>query len=801
MWRVNAKTMKKNGRSRWASHAVVTVVVVVFSCFALVRRGQSGEAELPVGSHPPALSVSHFPSRLHAFVWRNWGLVAPQRLAKVVGGSVDDVRRIATSMGLPGDPVVSTEMRQRGYITIVRRNWHLLPYEQLLDLLGMMPEELGHALREDDFLFIKLGSLKPRCEPISYRPPDAPARRRAAEIKQLVERRFPDLQLPAEEKRFAFIERLSRPQQTERGSSSGEASRHDATDGTAANGVSDDRPAGERLRLIYSYFGSYGDPLVDASLDPYPDGLLQRLARMGVNGVWLHVVLRQLAPGGTDFPEFGVGHERRLANLRRLVARARRYGIGVYLYLNEPRAMPADFFERHPGVAGVREGGFAAMCTSTPSVRRWLSDSLAYVFEKVPELGGVFTITASENLTHCASHFRHSACPRCGGRDPAEIVAEVVATVAKGVHRSAPQARVIAWDWGWNRHGDASQTIARLPDDVELMSVSEWAKPFQRGGVAGRVGEYSISVVGPGPRATRHWALAKQRGLRALAKVQLNNTWELSAVPYLPVLDLVAQHCANLRQADVDGMMLSWTLGGYPSPNLEVAHRFDVQPNATADRVLDALAAQRYGKLATATARRAWRQFSEAFQQFPFDGAVLYRGPQQFGPANLLYIEPTGYRSTMIGFPYDDVDGWRGRYPAEVLAEQFDRVANGWQKGIETLEAMLETVPKEKRAEAESDLRLARAAGLHFASAGNQVRFFLARNRWLAEDTPRDVREALGAELRRLLDREAANAHALYALARRDSRIGFEASNHYYYVPLDLVEKVIHCQYARLKID
>ena len=42
-------------------------------------------------------------------------------------------------------------------------------------------------------------------------------------------------------------------------------------------------------------------------------------------------------------------------------------------------------------------------------------------------------------------------------------------------------------------------------------------------------------------------------------------------MPYLPVLDLVAEHCRALAGAGIDGMMLSWSLGGYPSPNLEVA--------------------------------------------------------------------------------------------------------------------------------------------------------------------------------------------------------------------------------------
>ena len=63
------------------------------------------------------------------------------------------------------------------------------------------------------------------------------------------------------------------------------------------------RPVQSRgLRFICSYFGSFGDPLADPSLDPYPGGLLARLAANGVNGVWLHIVLRQLAwpdPGST----------------------------------------------------------------------------------------------------------------------------------------------------------------------------------------------------------------------------------------------------------------------------------------------------------------------------------------------------------------------------------------------------------------------------------------------------------------------------------------------------------------------
>jgi hypothetical protein len=50
------------------------------------------------------------------------------------------------------------------------------------------------------------------------------------------------------------------------------------------------------------------------------------------------------------------------------------------------------------------------------------------------------------------------------------------------------------------------------------------------------------------------------------------------------------------------------------------------------------------------------------------------------------------------------------------------------------------------------------------------------------------------------LTAEIALAKRLYPLARSDARIGFEAANHYFYRPLDLVEKVISCAALERKV-
>jgi hypothetical protein len=740
----------------------------------------------------------HFPDRIHEFVWRNWNAVEPAKLAKILGASVQDITTLAESMGLPPSAVPPEQM-ERGYITLIRRNWHLLPYEQLLELLEMTPERLAIMLREEDFLWIKLGGLKPKCEPLRYHPPDEAARRRAAEIRRVVEEDFgEEIRRPAEP-RFDFVRQLSTP----------------LPSFSPLAKPGDDRPL--TLRLVYSYVAVYGDPLLNPKLNPYPDGLLERLSAVGVNGVWLQALLRDMAPGGTTFPEFGAGHEQRLANLRALVERAKKYGIGVYLYINEPRAMPASFFkdkglqplvqnrpeglqplvQDRPEMAGVREGEFTALCTSNPAVRQWMGDALAHVFREVPGLGGVYTITASENLTNCASHGDWRSCEHCKERSDADIITEVAAVIEEGVHRGNPKANVLVSDWGWRGHGDAPDIIARLPKSVFLMSVSEWSLPIERGGIKTTVGEYSISAVGPGPRALKEWKAAQEAGLKTGTEIQFNNTCEIASVPYLPVMDLVAEHCRNLASARLDAMLIGWTMGGYPSPNFQLAAQMSRTPAPNVDAVLDALARERFGPEGAPHARKAWTLMSDAFRQYPFHISVVYTSPVQCGPANALYASKTGYKATMWGIPYDDLDGWRGPYPPEVFAAQFEKIAEGWRPGIAELQAAVEKAPPGRRNEAQADLRLARAAAINFQSVANQTCFVLARDALANPSNTLSPEEAhrLRVEIKRCLESDIVLARQLFTLAREDSRIGFEPSCQYFYLPLDLVEKVVNCRW------
>jgi hypothetical protein len=551
-------------------------------------------------------------------------------------------------------------------------------------------------------------------------------------------------------------------------------------------------------RYLYSYFALYGDPLLEPDRDPFPDAYLERLARSGINGVWMQAVLNTLAPS-EQFPEFGTNWETRLRNLNVFVERARRHGVRVFLYLNEPRAMPDAFFRKHSDIRGSSQLGLYAMCTSTAQVRQWISDTLAHVVEHVPDIGGFFSITMSENHTNCFSHGgawgrgapNAGDCPRCSKRASWDVVGELIRTFRDGIRRHSSKAELISWDWGW---GDAlaDRLIPLLPKDSRFLSISEWDAPIDRGGVHTKVGEYSISVVGPGPRAKRNWRIARAAGIASMAKVQFNNTWEISAVPYIPVPNVILEHCRNLSAEEINGVMASWTCGGYPSPNMAAAKAYAFAPRRPDDEILNGIAVRRYGSRAAAAMTDAWRQFSEAFREFPY-GVHIYLIPTQHGPANPLRLERTGYKGAMMLFPYDDYQAWSGVYPPEVAQKQFAKLAALWMNGLSTMEHSLSRVSPQKRPDALLDFAIAKTCYHHFQSTAHQIEFYLLR------DGPQTKTAA--SRLRSIAEQEIVLAQRQFPLARTHSVVGYEASNHYYYTPLDLVEKALECRYVTRQLE
>ena len=131
------------------------------------------------------LQTLTLPTAWQTVIFRNYGYVRTERIAKVLGCDEETVCAEAKRLGLQ-DEGYALDFEKRGYLTIIRNNWHLLPYAQLLTLLDFTEEKLAYVLEKDDFLGVKLGDFKPDCPSVSYAPLTAEEMEKTSVISYLL---------------------------------------------------------------------------------------------------------------------------------------------------------------------------------------------------------------------------------------------------------------------------------------------------------------------------------------------------------------------------------------------------------------------------------------------------------------------------------------------------------------------------------------------------------------------------------------------------------------------------------------
>jgi len=212
-----------------------------------------------------AISLSHFPTKHQAFVFRAYEYVPPALIAQILGTTEEKVKQTAYDMGLTKECTDNVWLK-KGYITIIRRMWHILPYDQLLELLGMDAETLAVILREEDFLDIKLGD-KPICEPVYWRELTSEEAKRTRKIKEIMCSLDKDGAAP-----FDFT--------------------YDVKNMNFSGKAHFD------MRMVYGFSGLYQHAFDVDSREYCPDDMLEAYQKVGVNALWTQGVLYQLA----EFP-------------------------------------------------------------------------------------------------------------------------------------------------------------------------------------------------------------------------------------------------------------------------------------------------------------------------------------------------------------------------------------------------------------------------------------------------------------------------------------------------------------------
>ena len=687
-------------------------------------------------NHQTATEGLVFPETWQTVLFRNYGKVPLERLAKTLETDEDTILREAASLGLEKVAFLG-EWERSGYLSLIRDNWRLLPRDQILGLLNKSEEWLSSVLKEEDFFGEKLGE-KPQTPRVVYTALDSAQRNSTEEIGK----RIRSLQ-PERDSSFRISYEPS-PDQVLFGK---------------------DSPAD---RLIYGYRTGCGDPLGADWENAFSEELLSAFASRGINGIWLHAIFYQLAETPFEFAEEGE-RKRRIEALNALVARAKKFGLRVWLYVNEPRCMPAAFFEKNPELCGYAENGFGSMCTSVPQVKEYLRRSAKSICEQVPELGGFLSITMSENLTHCRSKGKN-LCPRCGGRPQEEIVAEINNLIRAGVRDAGSSAEVVAWTWawfpslGWNEEM-ILRAIALTDPEISIMSTSEDSLEIAAGET---ITDYSVAYPGPSEKTRRVLGFARETGHKIFAKVQLNDSWECPSVPYLPVFPLQYRHLKNLSELSLDGIMLSWTLGGYPSPVLEMAARFFEKGE---NFRLGDWYRETFGKDA-ALAEEACALFSAGLSELPCNTMFLYVGPMSRGAAEPMLSGGRSGRSGMIGYLFDDVEYWLSGMDPARMEKGLAKLLARWTEGI----SLLENAQGRRISEVKE---MATAAKCVFSSARNHLCFQLAR------------KEGDLDRLGEILLAEERNVAELLEKVQKDGRIGYEASNHYLFDVRNLIEKIL----------
>jgi len=694
----------------------------------------------------------NFPVPFQEVIFRNYSLVETKYIAKVLNTSIKNINIEAKRLGLKKSDV-NLDFCNRSYITIIRSNWYLLNYDQLLILLNWTKEKLEFILKEDDFLYVKLGYDKPYTDFIYYKELSEKEKEETKKIAKTVKKYY--------DNNFRYFNFFKEEKTT----------------------IDSVKKETNNTYIIHGYMCPCGDIFMEDSKVYMPDELLKKYQDMGINGIFVHGMLSALSK--YKFMEsLSKDYKKRRENLKILIARAKQYGIGIYLYLNEPRAIHlSNIKDEYKHLIGhVSNEGFASLCLENKEVQDYLYDSIKDLFDDCIDLKGIISISMSENLTHCNS-VKETNCKTCKNISSEYSASLVMNIINKALKDSKSVATLIAYLWGWDEfmgwtNEMVKNGIDQLDKDISIMVVSEHNLPIIKGGIKSKVDDYSISNVGPAKFSKNVLEYAKKTGHKTFSKIQAGNSWELSSIPYVPAYNLIYKHVSNLNKIGVRNFMYSWTLGGYPSPNFYMINY------TSSGQTLDEWYLKYYKENANEV-KEAINVFSKAFTHYPFEIDTLYFSPKTLGPANLYSLEKQEKTSSMVCYTFDDLDTYLHHFGYDIYIKEMKKAVSGFKKSLNIL----------KKIENKNDrtielIRYINVAEIHYESDLNQTMFNKEKN-----DIINNRKDLL-----RIVKIERKNTIKLIELMKEDSKIGFEASNHYFYSVNNLIEKIINLDLIKNKL-
>ena len=518
-----------------------------------------------------------------------------------------------------------------------------------------------------------------------------------------------------------------------------------------------------------------GDELFD-DIEYYPDEYLNRLAHDGTNGIWIYTSFRALMTS-RYIPEYGEGGEKRIAKLREVVKKCKRYGVKVYVFAIEPMNLSASLAKAHPELLGANSwrNEVYPFCPNTEAGRNYILEATEKLFRLVPDLGGYMDITNGERYTSCVSSggYNFHSCPRCSKLRRGEALAQVVNLIREGMRRAGTGAEFISWTYGhrlWNED-EIRDYVRNCDDDIMLMqNFDDMGYPEQLGKTRVAV-DYWLSYVGPSPLFENTADEAKKTGKHMFAKMQVCCSHELATVPYIPVPGMIFDKYKGARKWGVEGVLQCWYFGNYPSIMSKAAGELsfmDMDDFADKDGFIERLAATYYGRSKAKKVSAAWKLFEAGYENYPVNIMFSYYGPIHDGVVWKLALKPKDYCLARTWMLLDPPDGdriheslWQGHTLDEaiILAE---RMMINWKEGMKLLDEVKDT----------ELYTLSKSIELLFASGYNILNFYRLRE-YLGEGvgSPSDILE----DMEKIVYAEMENSREMIDVCNADCRLGYHS--------------------------
>ncbi len=567
-----------------------------------------------------------------------------------------------------------------------------------------------------------------------------------------------------------------------------------------------------RNRISRCFFGPIKRPplnhdeLMD-DVDYYPEAYLDRLAREGVNGLWITVEWRDLAE--TSFTRRSPDAERRLAKLRRTVDKCLRYGIKTWIFCIEPKCVKKTdpLYVDHPEMFGTATSWIpdsALLCPATSEARQYIEESVRDIFTRVPRLGGIMMIAHGERPTTCLSAVNPvtgeragGGCARCASLEPWQIYRSASEAVVRGIRAAGSDAEYVSWFYQPEVRQERGEWVAEcarhVPDGVTFAYNFESGAVKEQVGRSRNGGDYWLSFVGPSAGFRAVAEAGRLAGSKIGAKIQVCNSHEVATVPFVPVPGLLYRKYRAMREAGVSTVLQCWYFGNYPGFMNKAAGELAFDDFSEGeDEFLRRLAAPYWGSDAALVAG-IWKRFSDAYAEYPLSNDMQYYGPFHAGPAWPLHAD---VRLLPLGRTWKPQDAPSGDTIGEALENHTleeatilaGRMARGTRvvgpDGRDALDSLAERWAGD--AERRGDIGVMKALECQFESGYNILRFYAERAKAIYESRERGDSAAALAALGRmdaLVSAEEDVTRRLLPLARADSRLGFhsEAEAHQYH--------------------